>query len=124
LTKEKQVVAIVDDDPSVLKGIKRVLEASNFSTSVFASAEEFLGGESPGKVACIVLDIHLDGISGIDLRRRLAEMGSRTPVIFITSDDSAAIRKEATDTGCAAYLQKPIPGRVLIDAIRTATLAA
>jgi len=123
LSAKRQVVAIVDDDPSVLRGLKRVLEAFHFSTNVFSSAEEFLDRGPTSAVACIVLDIHLGGISGIEMRRRLAEIGSRTPVIFITSHDSAAVRKEAMDAGCAAYLQKPFPGRVLVDTIRNAISA-
>jgi FixJ family two-component response regulator len=124
LSANKQIVAIVDDDPSVLRGLKRVLEASHFSTDVFSCAEEFLGHHPTSPVACIVLDIHLGGMSGIEMRRRLIEMGSSTPVIFMTSHDSPAFRKEASAVGCAGYLQKPFSVRVLIDTIRNAISAA
>lgn len=120
----RKIIAIVDDDPSVLRGLKRVLEASHFSTSVFSCAEDFLDHQTTMPVACIVLDIHLSGMSGIEMRRRLVEIGSRTPVIFMTSHDSPAFRKEATDAGCVAYLQKPFSGHVLIDTIRNAIAAA
>lgn len=124
MSTSKPIVAIVDDDPNVLRGLKRLLEASHFSTDVFSCAEEFLDHQSTSSVACIVLDIHLGGMSGIEMRRRLVEMGSRTPVIFMTSHDSATFKKEAMDVGCAAYLQKPFSGHVLIDTIRNAISAA
>ena len=71
-------------------------------------------------MACIVLDIHMDGISGIEMRRRLAAKGSTVPVIFMTALDSAAVRKEAIEAGCAAFLPKPFSGHELIGAIRKA----
>ena len=118
------MVAIVDDDPGVLRGLKRVLEASHFTTKVFNCGEAFLDCESENCVTCIVLDIHLGGISGIEMRRRLKAMGSTIPVIFMTSHDSAAVRREAMDAGCTAYLQKPFSGHTLIDAIRNAMSVA
>jgi FixJ family two-component response regulator len=121
LVKKGQVVAIVDDDPSVLRGLKRVLDASGFITKVFQCGEAFLGRDSASGVTCIVLDIHLGGISGIEMRRRLTAMGSTIPVIFMTAHDTAAVRREAMDAGCAAFLRKPFSGNVLIDAIRKAT---
>jgi FixJ family two-component response regulator len=116
---KRKVVAIIDDDPSVLRGLKRVLDASHFATKVYDCGEAFL--DSASQVSCIVIDIHLGGISGIEIRRRLKAIGSTTPVIFMTAHDSAAVRREAMDAGCAAYLQKPFSGHVLIDAIRNAT---
>jgi FixJ family two-component response regulator len=121
LTTNKRIVAIIDDDPSVLRGLKRLLEASDFTTQVFSSAEAFLDCANASDVMCIVLDIHLGGISGIEMRRRLTAMGSTVPVIFITALDSTAVQREAVDAGCAAYLPKPFFGHVLIDSIRKAT---
>ena len=117
----KPVVAIVDDDPSVLKGLQRVLGASGFATEAFSSGEAFLDRDDVGDVTCVVLDIHMGGISGIEMRRRLTARGSQTPVIFMTALDTAAIRKEADDVGCAAFLGKPFSGRVLVDTIRKVT---
>jgi FixJ family two-component response regulator len=118
------VVAIIDDDPSVLRGLKRVLEASHFVTKVYDRGETFLDSDSISQVSCVVLDIHLGGISGIETRRRLKAIGSTIPVIFMTAHDSAAVRQEAVDAGCEAYLQKPFSGHVLVDAIRDATSGA
>ncbi|HEX5212197.1 MAG TPA: response regulator [Pseudolabrys sp.] len=121
---KRKLVAIIDDDPSVLRGLKRVLDASHFATKVHDSGEAFLDSESASQVSCIVLDIHLSGISGIELRQRLKAMGSTIPVIFMTAHDSVAVRREAMDAGCAAYLQKPFSGHALINAIRNATSVA
>jgi FixJ family two-component response regulator len=70
--------------------------------------------------ACLLLDIHLGGISGIELQRRLAALGSKCPVIFMTANDDAATRKAAAGAGCVAYLPKPFAPEVLLDAIRRA----
>ena len=114
------VVAIVDDDPSVLKGLKRLLHACGFKTEVFDSGEAFLEREKASEPACVVLDIHLGGISGIETRRRLTASGSSIPVIYMTALDTETVRREATASGCAAFLRKPFSGNVLIDSIRNA----
>jgi FixJ family two-component response regulator len=115
------VVAIVDDDPSVLKGLKRLLNTCGFKTEVFNSGEAFLDRDSTGEPACVVLDIHLSGITGIETRRRLTASGSTIPVIYMTALDTAIVQREATASGCAAYLRKPFSGNVLVESIRKAT---
>jgi FixJ family two-component response regulator len=123
LSAKRQLVAIVDDEPSILRGLKRLLDARGFATAVFHSGEEFLQSDGAGRATCVVLDIHLDGISGIETRRALSASGSRIPVIFMTALDTATVRREAMATGCAAYLRKPFSGHELIDAIQNATTA-
>ena len=123
LSTSRQLVAIVDDEPSVLRGLKRLLDARGFATNVFHSGEEFLQSDGASNATCVVLDIHLDGISGIETRRALTARGSGIPVIFMTAVDTAAVRREAMDTGCVAYLRKPFSGCEFIDAIRNATSA-
>jgi FixJ family two-component response regulator len=115
------VVAIVDDDPSVLKGLNRLLQTCGFKTEVFNSGEAFLERENASEPACVVLDIHLGGISGIETRRRLTASGSTIPVIYMTALDTATVRSEATASGCAAFLRKPFSGNELVDSIRRAT---
>ena len=121
MSTKRKIIAIVDDEPSVLKGLKRLLNASDFNPEVFNSAEAFLQRGDVSDVACIVLDINLGGMSGIEMRRRLKAMGSAIPVIFMTARDTAAVRSEAMDAGCAAFLQKPFSGQVLINSIKDAT---
>jgi len=117
----RKVVAVVDDDPSMLKAIARLLGAHGFDAEVFASAEAFLRRDATKDAVCLVLDIHLGGMSGIELRRRLTDSGSPLPIIFITAVDDEATQQEAVAAGCAAYLHKPFPATQLIGAIQAAT---
>lgn len=116
-----KIIAIVDDEQSVLKSLKRLLDASKFSTETFGSAEAFLARGDISDVSCIVLDINLGGISGIELRRRLKTMDSPIPVIFMTALASAAVENEANEAGYTAFLHKPFVGQLLIDCVRNAT---
>jgi FixJ family two-component response regulator len=116
----KQLVAVVDDDPGMLKSIERLLRAYKFEPAVFTSAEAFLEGAAAGAASCLVLDIHLGGMSGIDLRRRLAAEGSHLPVIFISAVDDETLHEEAIESGCVAYLRKPFLAQLLIGAINKA----
>ncbi len=112
-----RTIAVIEDDPSMLQGLKRLLSAHGFRVRTFASAESFLDGIANYEVDCLLLDIHLGGISGIDLQRRLTSSGTDLPVIFMTAIDSQATRQEAFDAGCIAYLKKPFLAKLLIDAI-------
>jgi FixJ family two-component response regulator len=120
MTTKSCSVAIVDDEASVLKGLKRLLDASSFRTETYDSAEAFLARGNLNDLSCIVLDVNMPAMSGIELRRRLKAMGSTIPVIFITALDTAAVRREATDLGCAGFLHKPFSGRELIGSVRKA----
>jgi len=117
VTAAKVTVAIVEDDLSMLKGVERILGAHGFITEVYTSAEAFLERAAASEATCLVLDIHLGGISGLELWRRLAAAGSKLPVIFMTAVDSKNIQREVSEAGCIAYLRKPFPSRQLIDAI-------
>lgn len=120
MLNEQTTVAIVDDEPSVLIGLQRLLNEFGFVTEVFKSAEEFLNRGAASALDCLVLDIHLGGMSGLELRRHLAASGSHVPTIFITANDDDATRQEAINAGCVAFLGKPFSGLVLIDAIEKA----
>jgi len=111
------VVAIVEDDPSMLKGVARLLKANGFGTEGYTSGEAFLERAAETKADCLVLDINLGGISGIELHRRLTATGYKLPIIFMTAVESETNLKEAWEAGCVAYLRKPFPARQLIDAI-------
>ena len=112
-------VTVIDDDPTMLRAIERLLRAKGFDVETFASAEAFLAG--PGKATCLVLDIHLGGMTGIELRRRLGASGYEPATIFITALDDEATHQEATAAGCVAYLRKPFLAHLLIGAIDKAT---
>jgi FixJ family two-component response regulator len=117
MSTRRKLIVVVDDDPMMLKGVQRLLSANGFDTEAFASAEALLDCATRGEPACFLLDIHLGGMSGIDLRRRLAASGSTAPVIFMTAFDDDATREEAIAAGCIAYLHKPFPAHSLIGAI-------
>jgi FixJ family two-component response regulator len=112
-----RIVAIVEDDPGMLNGVGRLLNAHGFVTELYTSAEAFLERAASSQARCLVLDIHLGGISGIELRRRLAAAASKVPVVFMTGVDSDLLRTQATEAGCVDFLRKPFSARQLIDAI-------
>ena len=117
MLKRRKIVAVIDDDPSMLRAAENLLDAHGFATKVFASAEEFLARGVATQVDCLLLDIHLGGMSGIELRRQLKVSGSGLPVIFMTALDDEAMRSQALKEGCVALLRKPFQARQLIDAI-------
>lgn len=119
LTNRNSVI-LVDDDPAILRSVGRLLEQYGFSVALFDSVEAFQTRADLDDAFCIVLDINLKDGSGIELRRRLSELGVLLPVIFITGNDSVAMRDAALQAGCAAYLAKPFPARSLIEPIRRA----
>jgi FixJ family two-component response regulator len=111
------LVAVVEDDAAMRKSIERLLNARGYTTSPFASAEEFLESALVDTAMGLVLDIHLGGMSGIEMRRRLSAMNSPVPVVFITAVDDDATRIEALAVGCVDYLHKPFEADRLTEAI-------
>ena len=99
------------------RSIERLLNAHGYQTQVYASAETFLEADSTSTIGCLVLDIHLGDMSGIQLRRRLSSGGSALPVIFITAVDDDSVEAEALEAGCLAYLHKPFAAKLLISAV-------
>jgi FixJ family two-component response regulator len=111
------VVIVVDDDTGFLKGVARLLAYNGIEARTFASAEALIESGSAPTATCLLLDIRLGGISGIELQHRLATSGSKCPVIFMTANDDETTRNAAVDAGCIAYLRKPFASQVLLDAI-------
>ena len=120
MLKRQKTVAVVDDDPSMLRATRDLLDAQGFAVTVFESAEDFLDHGAAIHADCLLLDIHLGGMSGIELRRRLKIAGSTLPVIFMTALDDEGTRVEAQRAGCIAFLRKPYSARHLIEAIEKA----
>ena len=116
-------VAVVEDDIAMRRSIERLLQASGYDTAAFACGQEFLDSDTAKATDALVLDIHLDGMSGLELRRRLRASGSTCPVIFITAHDDEATRKEALGLGCIAYLRKPFEAHQLTEALKQGLLA-
>jgi FixJ family two-component response regulator len=113
-----RTIAVIDDDLSLLQGLNRLLSAHGFRVQTFASAELFLDDQANCEADCLLLDINLGGISGIELQRQLISSGRNLPVIFMTAIDNDATHQRALDVGCVAYLRKPFLAKLLIDAIK------
>jgi FixJ family two-component response regulator len=116
----RNAVGIVEDDAGMREALGRMLKAAGFEVRTFGSAEAFLENGVSCDLACLVLDIHLPGASGIDLQRRLTGQGQTWPVIFITAHDSPHSRREASQLGAVAFLAKPFEGRLLLEAVQKA----
>lgn len=112
-------VAIVDDDESLCRSLGRLLRAAGIQPIAYESAEAFLADKKHPTFDCLILDIHLGGMSGIELGRRLAAVGTTTPFIFITAHDDPDARAEAEAIGCAAYFLKTVAGDEVLKAIRS-----
>jgi FixJ family two-component response regulator len=115
------LVSVVDDDVSVRKSLDRLIRSARLEVKVFASAEEFLDSDRPCDADCLILDVRLPGISGIELHRHLLASKCELPVIFITaheSDDRA--RLVAASDWTVAYFNKPFSGDELLDAVDVA----
>ena len=113
-------VAIIDDDTSLCRSLSRLLRLSGFEPSTYASAEQFLLDTARAQFACLLVDVHLGGMSGLQMQRTLAAQGSRIPVVFMTGHDEPAVEVEAVQAGCAAFLSKAADSAGLLDALRAA----
>jgi FixJ family two-component response regulator len=123
MPERQRMVAVIEDDARMRRGIERVLAAHGFDTRSYASAEEFMECKDQVAPTCIVLDISLGGMSGIELRRRMIAAGSGIPTIFVTALDDPAILREADELGCVACLLKPFPASQFIGAVNQAFAA-
>jgi FixJ family two-component response regulator len=112
------VVFVVDDDPSVRRAIKRLVESVGLRVETFGSAQEFLRSERPDSASCMVLDIRLPGISGLDFQRELAKAGIHIAVVFITGHGDIPMTVRAMKAGAVEFLTKPFRDQDLLDAIQ------
>jgi FixJ family two-component response regulator len=114
----RQIVSIVDDDLSVRESLKMLFESAGFDAEVFASAEEFLSAGHLGESACLVLDVQLPGINGIDLQNQLRADGHNIAIIFITAYPDEHTRALAMRDGALRFFSKPFNGKDLLRAVR------
>jgi FixJ family two-component response regulator len=113
-------IVLVDDDASVSHALARVLRLSGYEPIIFPSAEALLAVGSVVPAACLVLDVHLPGVTGFELYEKIARTETPPPVIFITAYDEPEARAQAASAGAAAYFTKPFSGRDLVAAIKRA----
>jgi two-component system response regulator FixJ len=114
------VIAIVDDDEAMRDALCELVQVMGFSTEAFDGAAAFLADLAPGRFDCLVTDVRMPGMDGIDLQRRLRALGSTMPVVMITSAPDPAGRARALEGGACAYLAKPVDDCALLDHLRSA----
>lgn len=117
-------IAVIDDDESVRKALKRLLRAANLDADTFASGREFLDSLASRVPDCVVLDLHMPGMNGLDVQRQLVGNGRRVPIVVITGHDEPQARAQCLAAGAAAYLRKPLDDEALLSAIYRATGAS
>jgi FixJ family two-component response regulator len=116
----KAVVAIVDDDPSVRLGLQRLIRSVGWKAETFASAQEFLARARAEAPTCVVLDLQLPDLSGLDLQKRMAETGLETPIVFLTGHGDIPASVQAMKAGAIEFLTKPVDEQDLLKAIQEA----
>ncbi|MCU1337017.1 MAG: nodW [Bryobacterales bacterium] len=120
MTEERTIVYVVDDDPATRDALSSLIRSVGFQVATFGSADEFLETDFRDTPGCLVLDIRLPGLSGIDLQRRLTEMGVDLPIIFITGHGDIPLAVQVMKAGAVELLTKPVRDEDLLDAIHQA----
>jgi len=114
------VIAIVDDDPSVRRGLQRLIRSAGWKAETFASAQEFLARPRTAFPSCLVLDLQLPGLSGLDLQKRMTEVDLGVPIVFLTGHGDIPASVQAMKAGAAEFLTKPVDEQELLHAIQEA----
>lgn len=117
---ETRKISVVDDDDSVREALKSLLKSAGFEVEVFASAEEFLDSSQLLDTACLILDVRMPGMSGIELQDLLTTSHGAFPIVFISAHADAEARERALENGAVGFLEKPFSDEALLDAIDAA----
>lgn len=117
---ERSLISVVDDDESVRESLPDLIKEFGFAAHAFTSAEEFLASDSVNRTRCLVLDIAMPGMSGLDLQRALKDRSLQIPIVFITAQKDEVLRKRALEQGAAGFLLKPFSDTALLEALNTA----
>ena len=124
LSERTTIIAIVDDDPAVRRGISGLLRSLGFAAIDFSSAEEFLNSGRATDISCVITDVRMPGMSGIDLQDRLIAAGHKIPVIFMTAFPEERTKTRAIKAGAFGFLTKPFPQNTLLDCVHSALRAS
>jgi two-component system response regulator FixJ len=117
---QKPLVIVVDDSVSILNSTKRLIRSFGFRPESFASANEFFGSKLINECACLILDVRMPCVDGLELQRRLAETHPHIPIVFFTAHGSNEEQERAMTAGAVAFLRKPVTSEVLFHAIQNA----
>ena len=117
---ERPLVSLVDDDESVRESLPDLLKEFGFVARAFSSAEEFLLSDGVGETRCLILDVAMPGMTGLDLQQELTRRGHEIPVIFITAQKDETIREQAFKQGAVKFLYKPFSDTALLEALSAA----
>ncbi len=117
MSRPTSLVYVVDDDLSVRKSLQRLLKSSGFDVQAFKSGQEFLSEADQNAAGCLILDVVMPGLSGLELQQELLAREFEVPIIFITAHDNATVEQKARNAGACAFLRKPFEDHVLLDAI-------
>ena len=118
-TDEAPLVAIVDDDASVRQSTSRLIRSFGYRAEAFASGEEFLAAASAARIACLVLDVRMPDMDGLEVQRLLAERGVQIPIVFLTGRASDDEERRARSAGAVEFLRKPVGHATLLQAIQS-----
>jgi len=120
VSKSRPHIAIVDDEESIRRALKRLMISAGIDVEMFSGGEDFLSALATSRLDCVVLDLHMPGISGFEVQSRLAQSGSKLPVVVLTGHDTPDSEARALAGGAAAYLRKPVNDKLLLKAIMSA----
>ena len=115
-----RIIAIIEDDEPLREAFESILRAAGYSVDTFPSAEAFLDFPDKQTAKCLVLDVRLPGMSGIELQRRLLLMDLKAPIVFVTAHGDASMREVVMNAGASAFLTKPVRSETLLESIRRA----
>jgi FixJ family two-component response regulator len=117
---ESPLVAIIDDDDSVRESLSSLLRSAGFRAAVFASAEAFLNSDHPSDPDCLLVDLRMPGMSGLELQRHMIKANTKIPIVFITAHGDEEARSRALRDGAVDFLRKPFTEEALLNAVHSA----
>ena len=117
---ERDLISVIDDDKSVRRSTILLIESFGFRGAAFESAESFLSSKRLDETSCLIVDVQMPGMSGLELQSHLTAAGSRIPIIFVTAYGNKESRRQAMQAGAVAFLDKPFTDEQLLQCIRSA----
>lgn len=114
---DKPIVFVVDDDESVCKALRRLMKSAGYNIRTFTSAEDFLNQGCQNVPGCLILDMRMPGMSGLELQERLADAGSKMPIIFMSAHEDISSREKGLRAGAVAFIKKPFDDYILIEKV-------